>query len=120
MLFLKQILDEWILTDVGKYKVIKDVEANGLCNKIEGCSWMESKDICTMEEGGYLAQISTEKENGRILEVLTELKFVEKGFNFYIGLQKKNDEHFWSSDLKKVGYANFKQGKILKSILIVK
>ena len=71
---------------------------------------MESKDICT-EEGGYLTKIATDKENWRILEILTEIEMVEAGFNFFIGMQKINGKHVWSSDQRKVGYANFRQGE---------
>ena len=104
-------IDEWIHTDVGQYKVMKNLQGHRpKGNRPEGCNWLESKDICT-EEGGYLTQIATDKENWRILEILTEMEMVEAGFNFYIGMQKINGKHVWSSDQRKVGYANFKQGE---------
>ena len=55
-------IDEWIKTDVGQYKVVANNEDMKLCENEKQCTWMESKDVCT-EENGYLAEISTKKEN---------------------------------------------------------
>ena len=71
---------------------------------------MNSNEICTRKENGYLATISSEKENVRITEVLTAMGLVEKRFNFYIGLKTMDNKFIWPSDQRKAGYQNFKQG----------
>ena len=91
--------------------MLENIERNENCKDQEGGTWMDSKDLCTESEGGYLVKISSEKENSRILEILEETGMLRKGFNFYIGLQKIKGQLVWSADKREVGYENFKQGK---------
>ena len=108
------LIGDWIQTDVGQYKIIEDIEGNSLCQKDDECDWKESKDIC-QKENGYLVRISSEKENSRILKVLSELKLIGSGFNFFIGLKYDGNNLVWSSEFgfeRKIGYQNFKKGKI--------
>ena len=97
---LKFRKDDWIQTDVGQYKVIEEIDL----------TWMKSKEICTGKENGYLAKISSEKENSRITEVLEATGLFKKRFHFYIGLKTIDNKFVWSSDQRKAGYLNFKQG----------
>ena len=109
------LIGDWIQTDVGQYKIIEDIEGNSLCQKDDECDWKESKDIC-QKENGYLVRISSEKENSRILKVLSELKLIGSGFNFFIGLKYIGKNFIWSSEIgfeRKIGYQNFKNGKAL-------
>ena len=82
-------------------------------------TWMKSKKICTGKENGYLAKISSEKENGRITEVLEAMGLVEKRLHFYIGLKTMDNNFVWSSDQRKVGYQNFKQRRYFDFCLFV-
>ena len=83
--------------------MVQDIEEND-------STWMKSKEICT-GKGGYLAKIASEKENSRITEVLEGMGLVEKRLHFYIGLQAVDNKLVWSSDQRKVGYQNFREGK---------
>ena len=103
-------IDEWIKTDVGQYKVVANDKDMKLCTNEKQCTWMESKDVCT-EEKGYLVEISSKKENDRIIQVLTELEMTGNNRQFFIGLQKKEEGFMWSSSQRKVGYQNFKKSK---------
>ena len=101
MIFLT---DDWIQTDVGQYKVVQDI-------KEIDWTWMKSKDRCTGKENGYLAKISSEKENVRITEVLEAIGLVKERLHFYIGLKTMDNNFVWSSDQRKAGYQNFRYGK---------
>ena len=103
-------IDEWIKTDVGQYKVVANNEDMKVCENEKQCTWMESKDICT-GENGYLAEISSKKENDRIFQVLTELGMTGNNRQFFIGLQKKEEGFVWSYSQRKVGYQNLNKSK---------
>ena len=90
--------------------MVTNDEELDLCNNVEQCTWMESKDVCT-EQNGYLAEISSEKENDRIIQILTELEMTGDNRQFFIGLQMKKEGRIWSSSQRKVGYRNFKKSK---------
>ena len=90
--------------------MIQDIETNDL-------NWMKSKDICTGEENGYLAKISSEKENVRITEVLEATGLAEKHLRLYIGLKTMDNKFVWSSDQRQAGYLNFKHGTYFHSCL---
>ena len=63
-------------------------------------------------EGGYLAKISSEKENEEILEVIERLGSYVQGFHFHIGLNdiKKDGDYRWVSDNTSKEYDNFNTG----------
>ena len=104
------LTDGWVITDVGQYKL---VESSDLCIKKDQCTWMESKDVCSEQDSGYLARISSEKENSRILDVLNEKGMIGRNYHFFIGLEKIGSDLIWYNGKRKMGYDNFKPGKFL-------
>ena len=113
--FYHCILDGWIKTDVGQYKIF-NVDYHGICSETDGCTWDESKRVCE-QEGGYLTKITSQEENDKIkglLKSVFPLSNCSTKIHFHLGLNDIEDEgvYRWTSDDSTMSYDNFYRGNV--------
>ena len=93
---------------MGNYKIV-DLDYHGICTKAAGCTWEETMRVCE-EEGGYLVEIRSKKENDQVTKLIAPFeKDIWIGFNDF----KKQGDYRWVSDNSPKAYHNFRRGNYI-------